>query len=510
MTATDAGPRQPAAARQCCKALCIAGLALVCMAHVGSPDTFFTGAAGPYPVRVSVRLPGVVPGLAQITVRIPNAAASSVSRVTVRAIQWNLGPAGAPPPDVAAPVPGDPDLYAADLWLMVPTSYRVQVVVDGGGGQGAAVVPVMALATTQNAMPPGLGIILAGLGVFLTVGLLTIIGVAVRESVVPPGELPHPARRRRARIAVGVAAVIVVLGVVGGRVWWDAEALAYGESVLYRPFKADARVVDDGGRHLLTLTIDDRRWPPPPGNVQTRYNALMPDHGKLMHMFVIREPALDVFAHIHPVPRESGTAATAFQVPLPPLPAGRYRVYGDIVHESGYAQTLVTSTDIAAPRAESLAQSGDADDSWVSGTAVAEADAAVFRAPDGGTVTWMRGTAPLVAGEERLLTFVARDASSAPAMLEPYMGMNGHIAVSKADGEVFAHLHPSGSVSMAALQKFAPDPHAPHRTAATTHELSTPYAFPKAGRYRIWVQTKRNGEVVTAAFDADVRDGGPQ
>ena len=31
-------------------------------AHVGSPDTFFAGKAGPYDVHVSVRLPGVIPG----------------------------------------------------------------------------------------------------------------------------------------------------------------------------------------------------------------------------------------------------------------------------------------------------------------------------------------------------------------------------------------------------------------------------------------------------------------
>jgi hypothetical protein len=115
---------------------------------------------------------------------------------------------------------------------------------------------------------------------------------------------------------------------------------------------------------------------------------------------------------------------------------------------------------------------------------------------------------PLVAREERLLTFVARDASGAPAMLELYMGMHGHIAVTKADGEVFAHLHPSGSVSMAALQKFAADAHAPHRAGMTTSEVSTPYAFPKAGRYRIWVQTKRGGQVTTAAFDVDVKERG--
>ena len=50
--------------------LAIAFLAIASMAHVGSPDTFFSGQAGPYPVRVSVRLPGVIPGLAQITVRV--------------------------------------------------------------------------------------------------------------------------------------------------------------------------------------------------------------------------------------------------------------------------------------------------------------------------------------------------------------------------------------------------------------------------------------------------------
>jgi hypothetical protein len=489
--------------RGCYRAIAIGALAVLCMAHVGSPDTFFNGVAGAYPVRVSVRLPGVVPGLAQITVRVPNAAASAISRVTVQAIQWNVGPEGAPPPDVAAPVPGDSELYAADLWLMVPTSYRVQVVVNGRDGPGTAIVPVLALATEQRTMPRSLGVILAALGVFLAVGLLTLIGVAVRESVVPPGEAPYPWRRRRARIAVGVAAVIIILAVVGGRTWWNAEALAYGESVLYRPFKAKAQVVDEGSRRVLSLAIDDRRWPAPPGNVQTRYNALMPDHGKLMHMFLIREPALDVFAHVHPVPRE--IRATAFDVSLPPLPAGRYRVYGDIVHESGYSQTLVTTADLSHPRTDSPAQGGDADDSWFGGVTVAESDAAVFRTPDGGTITWMRGATPLVAGEERLLTFVARDASGAPAMLEPYMGMQGHIAVTKADGGVFAHLHPSGSISMAALQKFSADPHAPHRAATMSDEVSTPYAFPRAGRYRIWVQTKRNGQVVTAAFDVDVQ-----
>ena len=85
------------------------------------------------------------------------------------------------------------------------------------------------------------------------------------------------------------------------------------------------------------------------------------------------------------------------------------------------------------------------------------------------------------------------------------MGMLGHVAVTNTDGSVFAHLHPSGSISMAALRKFeSADAHAEHR-AVSGNEVSIPYAFPKPGRYRLWIQMKRAGHVVTGAFDVEVR-----
>jgi hypothetical protein len=253
----------------------------------------------------------------------------------------------------------------------------------------------------------------------------------------------------------------------------------------------------------------------------------MPDHGKLMHMFLLREPALDVFAHVHPVPRTP--SAREFDLTVPPLPAGRYRVYGDIVHESGYAQTLVAATempaapDSSAARGDPTLAEADDDDSWFPGDAAPESASVPFGLRDGSTITWQRGTEPLVEQQERLLTFVARDAGGGSMRLEPYMGMLGHVAIAREDGAVFVHLHPAGSISMAALQKFLPpgrNPHATHigteeprnlgteepRNRGTTEgELAIPYAFPKPGRYRIWVQVKRAGEVLTAAFAADVR-----
>jgi hypothetical protein len=479
-------------------------LAAASMAHVGSADTFFAGKAGPYDVRVSVRLPGVIPGRAQIAVRVLGATKPDDQRVTVRAGQWNVGLKGAPPPERAASVPGDPELYAAELWFMTASSYQMAVAVDGPAGGGSVIVPVLALATAERPMSKWLGALLAALGVFLTAGLLTIIGSAVRESVLPPGVDPDRVRVRRARIGVAIMAILAGLALWGGNAWWSAEASSYSRLVLYRPFTSEAAVSRDNDRRTLTLSIRDARWSGHP-DPQTRYNALLPDHGKLMHLFMVREPALDVLAHLHPVARTP--EALDFATSLPPLPPGRYRVYGDIVHESGYAQTLVSSVELTGAQSAAGAAT-DADDSWFSGGAAAEAPAATFDFGDGTHLEWQRGDRSSVAGVERDLRFVVRDAAGAPLTVEPYMGMAAHLVVASRDGSVFAHLHPSGSVSMAAMQKFAGDatenPHAGHEMPIQG-AVAVPYAFPKAGPFRVFVQIKRGGEVKTAAFDVTVQ-----
>src|SRR5206468_3223979 len=74
---------------------------------------------------------------------------------------------------------------------------------------------------------------------------------------------------------------------------------------------------------------------------------------------LVREQDLGGFAHLHPLPRDSAT----FEASLPPLPAGRYRVYADIVHESGFAQTLVAMAEIGSPA--TAWRPSDPDDAWL-------------------------------------------------------------------------------------------------------------------------------------------------
>ena len=161
--------------------------ASIAWAHVGSPNVFYEGDAGPYPVRVTIRPPGIVPGLAEITVRVP---ADTLQGVTVQPVRWDAGTEGAPPPDIAMPVSGDPHLYSAELWLMTSGSYSVYVRVNGESGSGTVVVPVLSVATQSLEMTTGMGLVLAGLGGVLFLGGLSIVGAAVRESVVSPGDEP--------------------------------------------------------------------------------------------------------------------------------------------------------------------------------------------------------------------------------------------------------------------------------------------------------------------------------
>lgn len=495
--------------------------------HIGTDDVFFAGRAGPYDVRVSIRQPGVIPGLADISVRAPQA---GVRRVLVTALR-RIGDAGtAPPPDVAAPVAGEPGLFSAQLWLMTRGAHSVIVTVAGDHGEGTVTVPVTARATRRLSMTRGLGALLAAGGVFLVFGLLTIFGAATRESVLGPDAEPGARDRRRGRLAMAVSGLVIALMLFGGWSWIQAEASAY-RALVDRPWSVDAAVHATAPGRALTLTITEPLWVMRNDSAwRTRNNRyrradLIPDHGKMMHMFIVRDD-LSSFAHVHP----TRTDDNVFRVAFPPLPGGRYRVYADIVHEDGSSQTLVAAVD--APTPATTADAGvaspgttdrspfagtelaaDADDAWWTGETVQGATSAL---PDGYAIRWLNADAPLVAGRDAELVFALTDPAGTVADLEPYMGMRGHAMLTRTDGAVFVHLHPAGMISLAAQQALAgaggrPDPS--HDTMPDMDSIDEeerdvvrfPFVVPAAGQYRIWVQVKVADRVLTGAFDTELR-----
>jgi len=444
-------------------------LATPLAAHVGDVNTFFEGNAGPYPIRVVVRPPGVVPGRAEITIRTN---APDVTRVTVKPMKWD--DVAAPPPDVAEPVRGQRGLYTAQLWLMSSGSYSIDVNIDGARGSGRAVVPVTNIAVKRLPMPRALGIVLFLCGLILVAGAVSIVGAGVREAIGT-----NASSQRRARLSMLIAAVLFIVLVARGNAWWNSVDTAYRQR-LFRPFAVKTSVANG----VLTLDITDERWR---NQREVRWSELMPDHGKLMHLFLIAENQ-GALAHLHPV----SVSRERFRVNVPQLAPGRYRLFADITHESGFTQTLVDTITIGPQPAMPPT---DPDDSSFSPSH-----------PSAATITFRE--TPLVAGRDVDLRFDVRDANGQPITPEPYMGMAGHAAIAAADFSVFVHVHPNGTISMASQQKFlARDgkvDHSAHAMHAQGSEVAFPYAFPKPGQYHIWVQTKVGGEVITRKFDVRV------
>jgi hypothetical protein len=488
-------------------------------AHVGSPNVFFDGDAGPYPVRVVVRLPPVIPGQAEVTVRLRDG--RKVDSVSVQPVQYRAGFKGAPPPEAATAVPGAPDTWSGQLWLMESSSYIVRVDIKGPAGGGVALVPVTAVPSQVLGMDRSLGAILVALGLFLFAGAVSIVGAAARESALPPGEAVDARRRARARVLTLVAAILFAFALWGGKNWWD-HADVKARRGIFKPFRVRTSTLLEGDRRVLDLRIDDER--------QTEWSPITPDHGKLMHLFLVREPGFDAFAHLHPVPR----GAADYRVDLPSLPAGTYRLYADVVHESGFPQTLVDRVEIPAPPGSGApadtSNATDPDDSWrvtePLAAGMATAGPKLCLLDDGGTMLWHQS--PLVANREATLRFEVRGADGCPAVLEPYMGMQGHAVVVRdnheKEGEVFVHLHPMGTVSMAAQEAFAKKGREEgvaslpamvsmtgmagmSPTGVAAGVVSFPYEFPQPGRYRLWVQVKSAGKVQTGVFDVEVGKG---
>jgi hypothetical protein len=467
--------------------------------HVGSPDVYYEAMAGPYKLFVTVRTPQMIPGIAQLEVRCLEGTVNDIAVVPLRII--GEGSKTAPPPDHLAPSQADAQFFTGKLWLMESGSWQVRMEISGLQGKADLAVPVPAYAQRTLAMQKTTGVLLAALMAFLALSLISIFGAAARESQLEPGAATPPTHRSRARFAMVVAALTVVVILFLGDMWWTSIAKANASDKVYKPPPVDVTVVKG---NELVLKMGSSPWHE--RRKQMQLDNIIPDHGHLMHLFLVHMPEMDDFYHLHP----EETAAGTFVENLPSMPQGSYAVFADIVRESGFPDTMTAKIDLAVGE-KGVLLTGD--DSNVVAPKISNAQANVTLTSLGADdrVEWVRDAKTLQAQNPALLRFRVTGKDGAPAKdLEPYMGMAGHLVILRRDLSVFAHVHPAGSIPMAALLLLqkpvepGSDSMASMHHEPVTNEITFPYGFPQSGEYRLFLQVKRAGRVETGVFDTQI------
>jgi hypothetical protein len=486
-------------------------LAMTAQAHIGSPNVVFDGKAGPNWVRVVIRPPATLPGIARVSVHSEEASSVSV-QVTVE----GSATSAAPPTVRADPVAEAPGLFQAEVWLWHFGPCITRVTVESQRGTGTAVVPLNSAVTQRPTMPRELEAGLLLLGFLLLAGVVAIAGAAARESCLASGVHPASADRTRGRLVALLAVLFLGTGVAAGSWRWRKMDRKFRNNALARPEPVATNIINNGAFDLLRLEpAADQSLP--------GWDTLMADHGKLMHLFLIREPGATTFAHLHPARRNART----FEAVLPTLPAGDYRLYAELTREDGRNQTLVAQVQLPTPRGP-VPQPGPPDDTWCkSPTAIAtdsaqpmtldrddswregvsSVDSRISELPDGNRMVF-ENAGGLMANRDTSLRFTVFNSLGEKAPLRPYMGMLGHCVVRRKDGTVFAHLHPAGTISMAMEEKLSAQENISGALSPTPppvgREVIFPYAFPRPGEYRLWAQVCSGGRVLTGVFDVSV------
>src|SRR5260370_8397849 len=155
---------------------------------------------------------------------------------------------------------------------------------------------------------------------------------------------------------VGAAFVLGVVVAANG--WWGAEATVNANL----NYKLPQRQATLQTSNLLQVKLDNPNSlektiePALRGAFQRAgmkipvalgLDDLIPDQGHVMHLFLVRMPDMQSFWHLHPdAIGQSQSDEAQFAVNLPSLPAGRYAIYADIVHQTGFPEPQVATIEL--------------------------------------------------------------------------------------------------------------------------------------------------------------------
>lgn len=181
-------------------------------------------------------------------------------------------------------------------------------------------------------------------------------------------------------------------------------------------------------------------------------------HERKMHLIVIRDDGTR-FQHLHPRMQEGGLWTTPLTLPA----AGRYRAFADF-SVAGEQHTLSEEIVAAGPYERRP---------FPPSTRLARVDGYEVRLAD----------APLRAGGDSELRFTVSRGGE-PVAVEDYLGARGHLVALREGDLDFLHVHPEAGTAPSVIEYGA--------------------HFPGAGRYRLFLQFKHEGQVRTAPFTVEV------
>ncbi len=193
---------------------------------------------------------------------------------------------------------------------------------------------------------------------------------------------------------------------------------------------------------------------------RTVRDAFEPEHERDLHLIVVRRDTA-IYQHVHPHKGADGTWSMRLTLPEP----GVYRAYADF-QIAGDGHTL--ATDLFAPgdfRPEPLPAPADTDEA-------------------GGYDVELRGAG--TAGREGELTFAATRGGRPVTDLQDYLGAKGHLVALREGDLAYLHVHPI------------------HGDDAEPGEVRFAATFPTAGRYRLFLQFKTDGQIRTVDYTVEV------
>lgn len=206
--------------------------------------------------------------------------------------------------------------------------------------------------------------------------------------------------------------------------------------------------IEPGNTHEWTYRIRNDV-----GDVVTEFEET---HDRLSHLILIRRD-LTRFQHLHPILADDGTWSAEFVLPDP----GVYRAFVDVLVDG---QPTTLGVDVLS-----------------SGQAQYEGRPRTTHKAVVEEYSVELVSEQIPAGETVDIEFEVRE-DGGVAHLEPYLGALGHL-VALRDGDLaYLHVHPEETNPEDGLVRFA-------------------VQFPTAGRYRLFLQAKPDGELIIASFD---------